>query len=231
MGSAMYIKHTLLCGLLALASPLAFAVESSFIRGPLENTGVDADASGTVRSYFKHSKVKLCANLQGLTADAAYTFTVDGETEAEFSATADGTASLVFSLEPTGTQYDLDFDPRGKLLAVNDGTADVLSMIYSGPDEPTELVVDERTSLVAAEGVSGRVEARYLDQKNKTRFILHLLALDRGTYTLRVAGEDKAEIDLNRGRSALVVFEVNKHSALKAAKSNGRGNGKGNEQR
>jgi hypothetical protein len=34
---------------------------------------------------------------------------VDGETEAEFTANADGTASLVFTLEPTGSQYEFGF--------------------------------------------------------------------------------------------------------------------------
>jgi hypothetical protein len=205
----MILKHTLLCGLLTLACPMVHAIELSFIRGPLENTGVDLDASGTVRSQFKNDYAKMFAELSGLTPDAVYQFTVDGISEAEFTADADGSAVVEFLLEPGASQFALDFDPRGKLLAVNDGTADVLSMVYSGPEEPTELTVDERTSLVATEGFSGRVEARYLDQKNKSRLILHLLGLDRGTYTLRIGGEDKAEIDLSKGRSALITFEMN----------------------
>jgi hypothetical protein len=66
------------------------------------------------------------------------------------------------------------------------------------------------------------VEARYLDQKNKSRFILHLLGLDRGIYTLRVGGVDAATVDLSKGRSAQVVFEANKFGALKSP-ANGKG--------
>jgi hypothetical protein len=224
----MILKHTLLCGLLTLACPMVHAIELSFIRGPLENTGVDLDASGTVRSQFKNDYAKMFAELSGLTPDAVYQFTVDGISEAEFTADADGSAVVEFLLEPGASQFALDFDPRGKLLAVNDGTADVLSMVYSGPEEPTELTVDERTSLVATEGFSGRVEARYLDQKNKSRLILHLLGLDRGTYTLRIGGEDKAEIDLSKGRSALITFEMNTRALKAKSNGNGNGHGKGN---
>ena len=221
----MKAKHTLLAALLTLSAPLVQAVELSFIRGPLENAGVDSDASGTVRSQLQNSKSRLWANLRGLTAGETYQFLVDGVSEGEFVADADGNAKVEFRLSPTGTQLDLDFDPRGKELAIADSTgAVVLSMIYSGEGEPTELVVDERTSLTPAADQSGRVEARYLDQKNKQRFILHLHQLDPCIYSLRVGGEDlDAEIDMNKGRSALVVFETNKHGP-KVSKGKGHKN-------
>lgn len=223
-------KRTLLCSLLALvATPTLHAVELSFIRGPLENTGLDTDAAGTVRSQFKGKYVRMYANLRGLTPDAPYQITVAGNVEADFVANSKGAANVQFRLTPTASQYALDFDPRGKEIAVTDGTSPVLSMIYSGEGEPTELIVDERTSLIRSEALSrGRVEARYLDQKNKTRFILHFLGLDRGVYTLRVGGEDKATIDLSKGRSGQYTFEANKHSVVKHGPPAGKGpNGKG----
>jgi hypothetical protein len=221
------MKPILLCGLLAIAAPALHAAELSLIRGPLENTGVDADASGTVRSIFKGNYAALWANLRGLTPDTAYQLTVDGNVEADFTADSSGAACVDFRVNDAETP--LDFDPRGKEIAVTDGTGVVLSMIYAGEGEPTELYQDERTSLVPGEAVTnGRVEARYVDQKNKTRFILHLLALDRGIYTLRVGGVDKATVDLSRGRSAQVVFEANKFSALMGGNGHGNGHGNGN---
>lgn len=216
------IKHTLLSSILALSAPALHAVELSFIRGPLENLGVDADASGTIRSQFKHNYVRLHANLKGLTPGAAYQLTVDGTVEADFVANDAGRAELQF--RPEGTEFALDFDPRGKEIAVTDGVAPILSMIYSGEGEPTALTVDERTSLVRAETVtSGRVEARYLDQKNKTRFILHFLGLDRGVYTVRVGGEDVSTIDLSKGRSGQLRFEANKFGPMKFGNGKGKG--------
>ena len=223
MGPAI-MKPILLCGLLAIAAPALHAVELSLIRGPLENTGIDPDASGSVRSIFKPNYAALWANLRGLTPSGAYQLTVDGNVEADFTANESGAACVDFRVNDAETP--LDFDPRGKEIAVTDGTGVVLSMIYAGEGEPASLYQDERTSLLPGETVtSGRVEARYVDQKNKTRFILHLLALDRGIYTVRVAGVDKATVDLSRGRSAQVVFEANKFSALKGGNGNGHGNG------
>ena len=216
------MKRTLLCGLLAIAAPALNAVELSLIRGPLENSGVDVDASGSVRSIFKSNYARMWASLRGLTPDGAYQLNVDGIVEADFVADSSGLACVNFRVNDAETP--LDFDPRGKEITITDGTSTVLSMVYAGEGEPTSLYQDERTSLVPAETVTrGRVEARYLDQKNKTRFILHLLALDRGIYTLRVGGVDKATVDLSRGRSAQVVFEANKFTAFK------HGNGKGND--
>jgi hypothetical protein len=167
------------------------------------------------------------ATLEGLTPDGAYQLTVDGNVEADFVANSDGSACVKFRVDDAVTP--LDFDPRGKEIAITDGTSNVLSMIYAGEGEPTSLYQDERTSLLPAETVTrGRVEARYVDQKNKVRFILHLLGLDRGIYTLRVGGVDKATVDLSRGRSAQVVFEANKFTALKNGNGNGNGHGNGN---
>jgi hypothetical protein len=168
------------------------------------------------------------ASLRGLTPDGAYQLTVDGNVEADFVADGRGRACVNFRVNSAETP--LDFDPRGKEIAISDGTSNVLSMIYAGEGEPTSLYQDERTSLVRAETVTrGRVEARYLDQKNKVRFILHLLGLERGIYTLRVGGADKATVDLSRGRSAQVVFEANKFTAFKHGHGNGNDQGEDND--
>ena len=224
----MFTKITLLSGLLALASPLASAVELSFIRGPLQSTGADPDASGFVRSIFKGADSRLWATLRGLEPGASYELTVDGTAEASFVADAQGRACVKFRVSGTGDTA-LDFDPRGKEIAITSGTSNVLSMIYSGQGESTALIVDERTDLTPAEGsaTEGRVRARYLDQRNKTRFIVQFLGMTRGTYTLRVDGTDVATVDLNRGRSATVRFETNGHSAVKSGNGNGNGNTSG----
>jgi hypothetical protein len=223
-------KTTILTlGLLSTLPMAASAVELSLIRGPMANLGADADASGTVRSIFKSSYAKLWANLKGLTPGGVYQLAVAGNVEAEFTADNRGAALVEFRVAPTASQFALDFDPRGQEITVSDGTQDILAMVYSGVGEPTELIVDERTDLTpAVEGTSGKVRARYLDQKNKTRFILHLLGLERGVYTLTVGGVEEAQIDLTKGRSAMVNFEANKHGPLKVA---GKGNGKGPKNR
>jgi hypothetical protein len=208
---------------------LVSATELSLIRGSLQNLGIEADASGTVQSNFTRNNPQLQARLRGLTPGLTYQFNMDGVSQAEFAAGTDGRAELRFRLHPAGAQPMLDFDPRGHLLAVNDGTADVLSMVFSGADEPETLAVDERTTLLPVDDtLNGRIDARYLKQRNQTRFILHFHGFDSGVYTVYVDGQPQADVTVGHGRSQMVTFQANTRAAAK--KPTG-GPGHGNSKR
>jgi hypothetical protein len=220
-----FAKTFLAAATFAACGLSASAVELSLIRTAMENTGVDSDAAGSLRSNFTPGNVELRASLSGLTPGAVYHLNVDAVTQADVTADSRGRSEVRFRVRAQGARQPLDFDPRGHLVAVNDGTADVLTAVYSGEGESDEIRVDERTSLERGTAVTrGKVEARYLAQKNQTRFIMHLLAMERGTYTVYVDGQPEATVDLTRGRSRMLVFRTNS----KAAKKGGHGNGSNN---
>jgi hypothetical protein len=198
--------------------------ELSLIKGSFANTGVDSDARGCAAAVFTPRNPKFRLDLGGLTPGGTYQFNVDGVLEETLTASARGSVHADFRLTASGHKLPLDFDPRGKTLDITDGTDVVLSMVFSGEGEPDAIRVDERTSLERAETEErGRVELRYLEQRNKDRFIVHFHNLDHGTYELFVDGEMQAEVVMTHGRSTMRTFEVLKNSHAKKP-----GNGHGN---
>jgi hypothetical protein len=190
----------------------AEAKELSLIRATFDNPGVDADARGVARAIFTPNNPKFRLDLFGLTPAATYQLSVDGILEETLVADARGGVHADFRLNGTGTKLPLDFDPRDAVLGILDENGEVLSVVFSGEGEPDDIRVDERTTLLPLlEEEGGRVELRYLEQKNKDRFIVHFLGLERGTYEFYVDGQLQAEIDLNKGRSTMRSFELMKN--------------------
>lgn len=206
----------------------AEARDLSLIRGDFENSGVVSNAKGTARAIFTPNNPKFRLDLSGLTPNTTYQFSVDGILEETIEADRRGGIHKDFRLSPSANKLALDFDPRGAVLGINDGTDEVLSMIFSGEGEPDKMRVDERTDLVRAESETrGRVSLRYLEQNNQDRFIAHFLGLERGDYEFFVDGQLVDEISLNKGRSTQRTFRLWK--GMHAAKKNpkiGHGNDK-----
>jgi hypothetical protein len=206
----------------------AQARELSLIRGKF--SGGETEITGTASAVFTPNNPKFRLDFRHLEPNATYNFTVDGILEETLTTDHRGGLHLDFRLNPTGRKLPLDFDPRGKILALDNGTEQVASMIFSGEGEPADIRVDERTRLVPVDPESsGRVDLRYLEQRNKDRFIVHLHSLDRGNYELYIDGQLQAEIDMNRGRSTMRSFEVLKNA--QGAKKPGNGNGHGNSKK
>lgn len=183
---------------------------------------------GGASAVFTPRNPKFRLDCWNLTPGGTYQFSVNGVLEETFTASARGSAHLDFRVNGSRGKLPLDFDPRGKTLAVSDGTSEVLSMVFSGEGEPDAIRVDERTSLTRAETEArGRVQLRYLEQRNKDRFIVHFNGLERGTYELFIDGQLQAEVDLNRGRSTMRSFEILKNASGKVGNGNGNGNGNG----
>src|SRR6187402_2024104 len=106
-------KSVILGALAALVLPVS-ALELSLIRSPLENTGVDADARGTVSARLTSQSASLRLHLKGLTPATTYHVLVGDEEQADFTATTDGRANLSFTLDSLDEEFLLDFDPRGE---------------------------------------------------------------------------------------------------------------------
>ena len=217
------LRHSILAASIALTCGAQAAEELSLIRADFSNTALDSDASGTARAIFTPNSPKFRLDLFNLTPDAEYQFTVDGIVEETITADRRGKVNLDFRATASAGKLALDFDPRNAVLGIVNGDGEVLSVVFSGEGEPEDIRVDERTTLLPLiEGESGRVSLRYLEQKNKDRFIVHFNGLERGTYELFVDGELQAEIDLNKGRSTQRTFELGKNA--QANKGGGNGN-------
>ncbi len=222
---------------LAVVSSICFgasaeATELSLIKGSFDNVGASSDARGVASAVFTPRNPKFRLDCWKLTPGATYQFTVDGVLEETFTASSRGSVHLDFRTNASTNKRALDFDPRGKTLAIVDETSEVLSLVFSGEGEPEDIRVDERTSLTRAESETrGRVQLRYLEQRNKDRFIVHFNGLERGNYELFVDGQLQAEVDLSRGRSTMRSFEVMTNALAKGGNGNGNGNGGGNSKK
>lgn len=222
-----YFARPLILAVSLCTALSAEARELSLIRGDFENSGVVSDAKGVARASFTPKNPKFRLDLSGLTPAASYQFSVDGILEETIVADRRGGIHKDFRLTPSASKLALDFDPRGAVLSINDGTDELLSMIFSGEGEPDKMRVDERTDLARAESeLRGRVSLRYLEQTNQDRFIVHFLGMERGDYEFFVDGKLLDEISLNKGRSTQRTFRLWKGTHAKKNPQIGHGKDK-----
>ena len=202
------------------------ATELSLIRGDFSGTGVDPDAGGAVRAVFTPNNPKLRLDVSGLTPGAAYQLTIDGVLEDTITADRRGGLHLDYRVEGRSAPGKrlLDFDPRGRIIGLTDGSDQILSLNFSGNNEPDQIRVDERVTLDRAETeTSGRVRVRYLEQKNQDRFILQFQGVAAGSYNVYVDGQLQTTIDMSSSGSITRAFQLSKQ-----ASGTGHGKGKGN---
>ena len=87
--------------LAALATPL-LAANSSLIRSPLTNTGVDADARGGVLSTLSAANSEFIVQVAKLAPSAAHQIEVDGVIEGAFLTNSNGAATVKFKAPNPG---------------------------------------------------------------------------------------------------------------------------------
>jgi hypothetical protein len=191
-----------------LAAPAQAGEDRFRLRAQMENTGVDPDASGKIWVKLRPTRSDLGAVLKGLDPATSYSLTVGGVPEASFQPNAAGVYKARFRTSAPAPEL-LDFDPRGLVVAVNDGSADVLRSVISGPGEAPGTVVDERSNLVP-QAVSGeaRVEARFqLRRDERRKLTVKVEGVPDGSYDLFVDGTLRATIPAARGRGK-VAFDT-----------------------
>ena len=190
--------------MLAGTAVSAIADDSSVIRLTLLNTGVDADAAGTVLSVLKSKSSVVSINASKLTPGQSYTVTVGETPEATLVADKNGRIAATFSTKPKRNKPALDFDPRGQIISIRDGTNSVLEAMVSGPSEPAGIVVDERAQLTRLSG-SGEATTRYQALRNGRRFFtVKVERVEPGEWSLYVNGIFRGAIQVS-GRQMFVV--------------------------
>jgi hypothetical protein len=191
---------------LAVASAAAFAHDSSVVRLALQNTGLDADAAGSMMSVLKARSSLFNLKASRLTPGRTYTLTVGDIQEGTFTADSKGRISATFATPQQKRNPLLDFDPRGRLVALRDGSSNVLEAVVSGAMEPPGIRVDERADLTRLAG-SGEAKARYQARHDGRRFFTVKLERVTGTnWSLYVNGIWRGDIHA-RGRETTVIFD------------------------
>jgi hypothetical protein len=157
---------------------------------PMAPTGIDVDASGTLRCEFRTDDAEVEVRCNGLTPGNTYSLVVGGLIEGHFTTRSDGTGRIRFSKPRTSGSKRLDFDPRSKLVAVNDGANDVLEVVCSGDGEPANLDLRELTSLQPTVfAVGGESKALYRVKDDGERiFKVQISRVPLGEYDLYVGG-------------------------------------------
>lgn len=182
--AALFAAFMLLPGAAGAAS------ERAQLKGALAPTGADPDASGTVVLKLGQKGASLDLKLSGLEPETEYQIEISGIPEASFVSKRSGKASVKFRKRPKGPQAALDFDPRGKALAVTtEGgavlTGDLTPASIGGGATSDELVRIRSTSLA----VGANVFARYRVRKDGRRdFSVEAQRLPAGAYELYVGG-------------------------------------------
>ncbi|MFQ5514975.1 MAG: hypothetical protein ACE5FG_11115 [Myxococcota bacterium] len=185
-------------------SVAARSVERSKAKLTLQNTGVRPAAESRIRTDLRPFKSKLDLRAKRLAPSTTYSVRVDGIEVGSLTTGSSGAGKLRFRT-PVRSSKDvlLDFDPRGKLISISDGVADVLSTILGGPGEPADAKVDERTVLAATALASGAtIDARFRSRSGGRRsFRVEVEGMPQdGDYELRVDGLVVATIPVVGGR-------------------------------
>lgn len=177
--------------ILTILNPGTEAANSSLVQSPLNNTGIDPDATGRVLSTLTAKRSEVIVQASKLAPSTLHSIEVDGIVEAEFTTNKAGRATVKFRGPKPGRGPALDFDPRGKLLRVVTGGQSVLEATLSAAGEPAGAVVLERVNLPlgTVAGAVGKARAEYrLDRKGRRTFKVELERAGAGPFELFVGG-------------------------------------------
>ncbi len=192
----------------ALTAPaLAVASESSAITLTMQNTGVDADATGRVVSSIKSSSSVFGVIVSKLDANKTYAVQIGGVVEGEFVTDKKGSGKLSFKTKSNSNP--LDFDPRGKTLQIHDGVATVLQAVISGTGEPSGIVVNERVLLAptnSSDAIKGKAEYR-ARKDGEREFKVQVERISGTGFELFINGVKRGDLRMS-GREAKIEFST-----------------------
>jgi cytochrome c oxidase assembly protein Cox11 len=193
-------------GVLLVGSGPAAGRETSRARGSLANTGLDADASGSVQWSLGPSRSAMTIATRGLDA-GTYTVRVDGVPEGSLVSTGRSARARFTTSATPGLGQALDFDPRGKEIEIGDDGGGALRVEVSGtnPDSPGT-TLEERTSITptGAAPTGGKAEAHFrLRRDGRKSFEVQLRGVPNGAYQIFVDGVDRGTILVVLGRGTI----------------------------
>jgi hypothetical protein len=149
-------------------------------------------------------------NVSGLAPNTIHVLVVDGVEEQEFVTKPSGRAALHLRQPAKRNQSVLDFDPRGRLLTINQDTNVLLFIAIASTNEPSgirvsETVVLDPTTLAG----KGRAVARFRIQKDQSKFSVEVEKLAAGAYRVAVGGIERGDINVGPRHRGKIEFDSN----------------------
>ena len=195
--------------LVLLCAAPALGKEESKIWLPLERVDpqVHPRTRAFVRVFLTEWQTVLHLHATHLDPSTEYIVTLDGEEFARFTTWQNGNANRLFNLLTDATDGE-PTDPRGKLLAVNDGTTDLLAGVVSGPMEPRATRAKEWTQLQAEDDeTTGVAFGRFhLRPNGFMTFAVIVRGVLRGDYEVFLDGDPIGTISTNPGGWGRLFF-------------------------
>jgi hypothetical protein len=161
----------------------------------------------------------------GLDPDREYLLLADDVERARFTTDAYGRAKLQLRYPaPDGTQA-LEFDPRGKLLSVSDGSEDKLSAVVSGPLEPPGIRIKEVAGIPPTDPAeAGRAVGTYRTILGARRaFEVRVSGVDPGSYEVWIDGAPVGEIEASFRGQGVIRFLSDSHPGGRFLRGHGFG--------
>jgi hypothetical protein len=153
--------------------------------------------------------------VRNLEPEREYLLLANDVERARFTTDPNGNASLQLRYPASDPSHALDFDPRGKLLAVSDGSDDLLSAVVSGPMEPRRILMWEIAGIEPTENApEGRAKGAYFAFPNGWRsFEVRLWNVAPGGYDVLIDGEAVGRVEANGWGRGSVRFWSASHLA------------------
>lgn len=181
--------------------------DSSLISVPLQRLSGPTNASGLVTVTLRPAASSMIILASNLAPERICTVLVGGVTQGSFVPRRNGRGQLTFTQPAASNAPALNFDPRGKQVAILQKGAVVLRARISGPGEPAGSIVNEQVTLPrVAGGGGGRAEANYLLTNGTRRFSVTLSNVLDGAWTLYVDGIRRRNFTVSGG-SASFAFD------------------------
>jgi len=178
------------------------------IRVDLQPASIESGASGEIALRMDSHRSNLRLRVRNLEPESEYILLADGVERARFMTDPRGAAKVELQYPPSNEGQSLDFDPRGKLLSVTDGSDDMLSAVVSGPLEPPGIRVWEVAGIPATEPADdGSVRGTYRTLSRGLRvFKVELRDVAPGTYQVLVDGAPVGEVEAKAAGRAAITF-------------------------
>lgn len=185
----------------ALAQPDVSRQQIPFLTGPAAELA--AKMMAICGGASGQSKVTL--TVKHAAPSTPLVLTVGGIPQATVTTSSAGSAKLVFKTTPTGTAQQLDFDPRGREVEIQDDNGNTLASSQDDDGTTTTgTIIDERAALASTgviPGASGKV--RFKEKKGVRKFSVEIEDVPDGSYTLLVDAIERGTIVVSAGEGEL----------------------------
>jgi hypothetical protein len=181
--------NAIITGILTLLAVGAVeAKDVAKIKSPFEPVGSNA-SSGTFQLAVGNNRAQVFVKVAGLVTNADYQFLIGGVPEVTFNSGPKGAGRFKLTTTSSDPNLLLDLDPRGHMVAINDGATNVLALEVAGSNEPTNYSHTESATLErTTNALAGSATLAYRLKRGLALFTVSLVGVVPGNYEVYVSG-------------------------------------------